>query len=582
MIKICSVTILNYRSFRNKRNIFGGLRNINLVVGKNNMGKTNILRAIYIFFNPEMYDSQIDRNMIKQVTGGQAKDPKITIEFEDDEILPEKKEKYKICCDWNSRDSEPIYTIKDCCEEIAQKLENSARIKSYINAHIKCIYLSTTDVAIEAQTEALFNELILQYFKKQNRQIKKTIEEFEQQYKNLMQIFADNINNIETSLSEQFSGMKDMGVTPKLSINKSREITEFLLENIKLQLDDSYIQDIGNKGAGVQRASLIMLSLFLLNEIYAKENKIILLDEPEAFLYPLLVKKVKNSLEENVKDNKKIQMFLTSHSREFLTEINNDLYTFSYVKQEREEKNFQRSKKGIEVNKYSIIEGLNRKNKYELLNNYGLLDEVNDYEYIIVCEGETDRNYLVKILEEKTDIPQIRFGKYADGIGGKELDLNYGYIGKAGTGAILPILAYLDRVSVVSRKVFILLDGDQAGREIAKKIRPEEFEHLEIFVKIIEKDLEIEDVVFSREQFVNRVLMCEPEIRKYAEQYKTVMNKLKKGKSVITQTEEFIRGNGIDNTHIEKIKVAISQNLENETLQTLWIMKDLEDFFYEE
>ena len=60
------------------------------------------------------------------------------------------------------------------------------------------------------------------------------------------------------------------------------------------------------------------------------------------------------------------------------------------------------------------------------------------------------------------------------------------------------------------------------------------------------------------------------------------MNKLKKGKSVITQTEEFIRGNGIDNTHIEKIKVAISQNLENETLQTLWIMKDLEDFFYAE
>lgn len=111
-----------------------------------------------------------------------------------------------------------------------------------------------------------------------------------------MQIFADNINNIETSLSEQFSGMKDMGVTPKLSINKSREITEFLLENIKLQLDDSYIQDIGNKGAGVQRASLIMLSLFLLNEIYAKENKIILLDEPEAFLYPLLVKKVKECL----------------------------------------------------------------------------------------------------------------------------------------------------------------------------------------------------------------------------------------------------------------------------------------------
>lgn len=588
MITIQEITISNFRSFKSAGNKLGKLNSINVMVGKNNVGKTNVLRAIYLFFNPELYDIPTDRNMIKQMTAGASKDPTITITVKDDEVVKGKEKSYKVVCDLNKANNvsafsrASVYSIKNADTEVKAKLKNGSSIRDYLAKHIKCIYLSTTDADIESQTETLINDLILRYFKKQSSVIRDTIGEFEEKYNQLIKTFENNIENIETKLSSQFAGMKDMGISPRLSISKDKDITKFLLENIKLQLDDAYIQDIGNKGAGIQRASLIMLSLFLLDEIYTKENKLILLDEPEAFLYPLLVERIKASLEEKATQKKPFQMFLTSHSRDLLKEINNEIYSFNYLYQAREEKEYKRSKSGIEVNKYTIIEPFNRKNKYEVLKNYGLLDAINDYEYIIICEGETDKNYLLNILRNESDIPQIRWSKFsAWGKSEKQMDLPYNFVGK-GTSSILPILVYLDQISNVHRKIFVLLDGDQAGKEEAAKIKPNEFKKFELCVKTLPDNMQIEDMVYDRKDFASRVLSYESIMKPFSSSYKKVISELSENKSVVTQTEAFIKGNGIQDTHIEKIKMLISQNLDSADIKDDWILPELKDFFYKE
>lgn len=248
-------------------------------------------------------------------------------------------------------------------------------------------------------------------------------------------------------------------------------------------------------------------------------------------------------------------MFLTSHSRDFLKEINNPIYCFHYIKQLKEEKEYQRSKNGIEINKYSVIETFSKQNKYEVLKNYGLLDDIDDYEYVIVCEGETDKNYLLEILKDKSDIPQIRYGKYADIGNGSEVSIDYKYVGK-GANSIIPILIYLDRISEIPRKVFVLLDGDQAGSEVAKKIHPNEFEHLDLMVVQTGKDKQIEDEVYTKQNYADRVLSCESQLAGLADTFRSVITET--NYSVIVQTENFIKGNNIKNTHIEKIKMLIS------------------------
>lgn len=588
MIKIKSINIANFRSYKNSGNKISELSKINIMVGRNNVGKTNLLRAIYLFFNPTSYNEKVDMNYIKRLTGGGSKSPKIDITFWDNEFPNSEEEKvveYTISCNLNnSKKKEGVYSVKTQSEEVQRKLKNNNEIKKYLERKIKCVFLSTTDDNIEKQSQDLINDLILKYYQKKNNEIKRSVRLFENSYKQLKDAFAANITSIEGELSKQFQTMEGFNIVPKFEFDMNKEITNFLIENIELRLDDDYAQAFGSKGAGVQRASLILLSIYLLKEIYTKENKIILLDEPEAFLYPLLEKQIKIQLEqtvstENNDEGAKIQIFMTSHSGTYLSEIGNPDYSFSYLKQVSEQVSYKRSKNDEDTNKYTIIETMNRKNRYEVLKNYGLLDEVNDYPYVVICEGPTDKNYIVKLLEDKDDIPQIRYGKYSDGIHGEDMELKYNYIGK-GANAVLPILIYLDNISSVKRKVFVLLDGDKEGKTVKQKIKDAEFSNLEIKKYILPDNKAIEDVVFTKEQFAKRVVDVTPSLNEEEMRFVEIISNMNGKKSVIEQTKQFVEGNNIKEADIYKIKSQISKNLKDEDLIKGDLYQSLVEFFY--
>lgn len=580
MIKIKEIEIRNFRSYKDKENNVDGIKDLNIVVGKNNVGKTNILRAIYLFFNPENYDPVIDRNVIKQITGGATKDPKITVTFQDDEIVKEKSIQYKILCDLNGNNG---YKLLKCSDEsITHKLKDNTSIRKYFGKKFKCIYLSTTDDNIEMQTKKIIDDLVLRYFKKQSKEVKQVIIKFEDQYNSLINTFRNNIKDIEDNLSSQFETLKDIGIKPILEIENKSDVTQFLMDNIKMKLDDSYVQDINGKGAGVQRVSLILLSLYLLSEIFISENKIILLDEPEAFLYPLLIKKVKMVLEETTEYHDNFQIFMTTHSRDFLKEINNVKYSFYYVSQILEEKSYQRSKNDTDINKYSVVLEVDKKVKCEVLKNYGLLDEIDDYESVIICEGPTDKNYLLKILQNEDFVPQIRYGKYVDGVGETSaLNIKYNYIGKGAT-AILPILIYLDNISEINRKVFVLLDGDDEGKKVYNKIMDNEYINLEIHKLILPHGKEIEDMVFTKEEFIRRVVDIVPEIKNERTEFEKIMAKVGKEESMIEQLEKYIQINKFSTISIDKIKHQLSVNLDDCEILDDWIINDLRGVFYDD
>ena len=551
MIRIINVEISNFRSFKEVKNTMSNLSAINVMVGKNNVGKTNLLRAVFLFFHPDTYDYDTDRNYIKKITGGGTVDAKISLTFSDDETIVNQKTKYKITCDFNKPITER-YKLKAEQIEIEKKLDDSNKIKKFLGKKFKCVFLSTTDEDIDAQSKHLVSDLILRFYQKQNKDVKKSIEMFESSYQALKTTFKDNIAEIESKLKEQFETVDSIPVKPKLELNLSKRITSFLLENIRLKLDDSYAQDISSKGAGIQRASLILLTIYLLSEIYKQVNKIILLDEPEAFLYPLLEKQMKKKLEESVFIDNKMQVLMTSHSRTYLSEINNTNYKFAYLTQLKEEKEYKRSKNQKDINKYTCIDEMTRKFKYEVLKNYGLLDEIDDYEYVIVCEGQTD----------------------------------YNYIGK-GASSCLPILIYLDKISDVPRKVFVLLDGDNEGEKNKKTIKSNNFRNLELEVVVLPKNKVIEDIVFEKSYFAKRVINTTPSMIPYKESYLKVINSMGDDKSVIEQTKLFINGNNIVDENnkevsISKIKCTISQNLDNVNVKSDWLLDKLEKFFYSE
>ncbi|MDD4730268.1 MAG: AAA family ATPase, partial [Dysgonamonadaceae bacterium] len=81
MILIKHIDIISFRSILNISFHVDNTLNLIAICGENNVGKTNTLRAIDLFFNPNTYDIAVDRPTLKQAQGGARIDPKITIEF---------------------------------------------------------------------------------------------------------------------------------------------------------------------------------------------------------------------------------------------------------------------------------------------------------------------------------------------------------------------------------------------------------------------------------------------------------------------------------------------------------------------
>lgn len=571
MIKITKIKINNFRSFKNSDNLIENFDKLNILTGRNNVGKTNVLRAINLFFNPEVYNSAIDRNAIKQITQGASKEPVITVDFIDDELDRGKVSKYQIYLNLNKEDYYKTNSKNP-------KLNTSSKIKAYLDKKFKCVYLSTTDQVLSNQAYDLINDMILQYFKKKHKAIKDTVEQFEKQYKTLLDTFKGQISDIESDLNNEFRLFREnnINISPKLTIREKTNISEFLLSNISLQLDDDYAQIIDAKGAGVQRTSVVLLTFFLLNEIFQYQNKIILLDEPEAFLYPLLTTGLKNSiLEMTDHDSYQTQVFITTHSREFLKEVNNPLYKFYNISQKKENQSFARSKNEVDVVKYSVVNAFDDKIKNEVLKNYGLLDEVDDHEQIIICEGPTDKNYIEAILNSKSSRPQIRYNRYLN----DSSDLPYDFIGK-GAESIIPILVYLDKVSNINRNIYILLDGDETGKRIENKLIADKnkFKNFEIIIHRIDDKKEIEDMIFSKEYYIERIIEICPEIADRSKEFEAFFERHFRDKNYIDLTKEFIAYHKLS-VKENQIKHMLSTNLQVDRINTDWILSKLEDFF---
>ena len=159
--------------------------------------------------------------------------------------------------------------------------------------------------------------------------------------------------------------------------------------------------------------------------------------------------------------------------------------------------------------------------------------------------------------------------------------LKHNYFSK-GAGGILPILIYLNQVSQVSRKVLVILDGDKEGFEVSGKILEHEYNNLEIKKVVLPKGKEIEDVMFSKENFINKVISVEPSLDKFKDQFRNVIMDIPDNKSLIEQTEQFIAGNNIREAKIRKIKEFLSKNLTNEEINAEYLLSEIEPFFYQD
>ncbi|MRT92584.1 AAA family ATPase [Ancylomarina sp. 16SWW S1-10-2] len=431
-MKIYDISIKNFRGIVDLQNLKVG--DINSFVGKNDSGKSNILKALNTFFN-EKFDSN---DVYKGIQEGQKTE--ITIRFiPKSEVNPlaldsESKVHLKktfefssagkvvksltyICNDIDSSEYSNCWGIKessinDFCNSLGVEFSRSGRGVTNLSKidliNENTLGLGRTEKEYDA-TEFLKNikkqytfvELPVFSLFDAEQDLNISATSFQSQFKPIATESLKNNSalteqietNVQADLESEFSAIttlmqKNVPELEKIKTSPVCNWNNLVKFDLSLKFKtDNYDIPISNKGTGFKR--LLMVAYFeYLAQKNTKQHHIFGIEEPETFLHPELQQDLLSSIVE-LADNS--QFFLTTHSPVFAGSTKDS--NIVVVKKEEEVSkyyNYENDQEILDV----VIQELGIKPNYNLLND--------NYRKAIFVEGSGDVKFWEIVLSKIT------------------------------------------------------------------------------------------------------------------------------------------------------------------------------------
>ena len=443
MLKIKELTIERFRSIKNIKFCIDTSYNQIALCGQNNVGKTNTLRAINLFFNPQDYQQTVDMPRIKVATGGASVHPKISLTF-----VNEMNEMFKI-----TRDIALFLTNEDeglSGKKNGQKLE-LPEVKKILN-ECEFVFIESVNVVVPDLIDKLTENVIdVKYdrarFSKLKKDLKNAYDAYVGGLKGVLAEFAKEISgtfkNFQSSWSVTFS-------TPE-SPQKFRQL---ISDEVSLELDDNGSLGVSNKGAGLQRLAAILLYFEAISRQRNKKNVFVCIDEPDVYLHEGLQRKLKKFFDDKTAS---VQLFYTTHSKTFVNPCH--LQNVFLLSANYEQQFSVRKQRKIGVAETNLVD-ISQKSGYEMICEH-LGIELDEYEPLkqnnIVVEGNCDKNYIVNLCKFFGIIyPNIIS---LNGCTNAEKFLNF-------------YESYYKNASKSSKpKIKVIFDNDAAGNEAFEKMK---------------------------------------------------------------------------------------------------------------
>ncbi|TBM24392.1 ATP-dependent nuclease [Hafnia alvei] len=483
-MKMIGFKVANYRS------IYGDFRidcnGLVTIVGPNNSGKTNILKAIKTFFTAKHSENSynLERDIPNLSSISQTSmSATFSISEDDGDIYTQHKELFEMLDHSASRGNQGVYFTQEDGQYVTPKEITLYLTFSKDNGNPSYNVYKGLKRTVESNTftslERKFVDLLLSKFECIYVPSSKSVEELIEYLvipflkKKTSEVIAPLIDKITTELSIASNDINkklaDNGILNiQIDFTIPDENPEKLLTRFDFKINDTYKTSIIEKGMGIQCLSVFSSFEWISNEKSRSGiNCIWLIEEPESFLHPALYDNCNKILEDLSKSN---NVFITTHALSF---VNKDPAKIIGVSKEIED--VKPRKRGRQNGQEQIAKTIiNNKFKHhqeatkEIRTSLGV--KFSDYFgfglYNILLEGPYDREYLKWVLEEtKNDEklskkwPYIRSSKLIDfggcGFLGGFLNSNYQFI--------------YNEVVFVS-----LFDGDTAGmksrRDVSNRI----------------------------------------------------------------------------------------------------------------
>lgn len=460
-MKIKSIYIKRFRSILNLKLDLDSLEHITTICGANNSGKTNVLRAINLFFNSQDYIAEEDcpNHKFYGSRGGNVY-PEITLEFQKDNDI------YKIT---KKFDLKGIREIQG--EKIISGQKNEVLDESFINtleSKISFFYLPSINISFPDLINNLIEEIYdLEYSKARFSGLKSELKKSFDNYTNGLVEVLNNLAEEINPIFQEFNENWEVGFEYVSDVKKFRDL---ISNDVDFFFNDKSNRNIEAKGSGLQRLGFILMHSRILTKVKNKQP-ILLIDEPDIYLHQGLQKKLKAHLE---KLCPKSQIILTTHSPVFIDSYNLrntflldlEIGQRTYYKRSKKEFyplnscliNLEQSSGSQKIREYLGIE----LDDYELLNNYN-----------IIVEGEADKKY----IEETSNFFGIRLPNI---------------IATNGVTKYIKYLEFYDsfyKDKTVKPIVRLIFDNDDAGRgeykKIFKNIEKNKYPNLEVYCEFI-------------------------------------------------------------------------------------------------
>ena len=449
-MKLKSIKIRNFRSIKDDFEIVRMDRGIS-IVGPNSSGKTNVLKAVEMFFTglDNRYGYHIKNDLTFGIKGEQTN---LVATFTGDRNSPLDKDFYSAYDELNGFLDKP----KPISDEITLYLTFSStgspqyrffpndKYRSHVRSKItteknqnaillllgqfSCYYIPSSKSISE-----LIDSLLIPFVKKSISSI----------LKDKIQDINDELNSISSSIT---ASLKNNGVDNiKASLSMPNNSIENIISSFEFKLEDSNETLFYQKGMGIQTASLLA-SLKWITEKEIERNKTVvwLIEEPESFLHPQLYNNCFSMLT-NLSNSASV--IWTTHSMSFVNKNAEQIVGTRLEVDKTKKIAFSTYKEAAAEIQKSL--GVQFSDFYSLS------------KYNIFVEGKTDREtlgYILSFIKEKGDknynfLNQVFF-----------LDMG-------GVSAMEGFLKATYRFISKERVCIAIFDGDDAGIKVANSLQ---------------------------------------------------------------------------------------------------------------
>lgn len=471
MIRITKCEISRYRSILYMTLDISQELNSIAICGQNNVGKTNTLRAINLFFCPENYDREIDMPKIKKATGGQSIHPKIELTFWDDQS----NQYFRLCRDMkNYLKNSPDDSLTGYLVDKHGKKKNvdslSAEDISSLFKQMEFVYIESINTFIPDLIGKITDGIIdVEYDKSRFSQSKRELKEA---YDTYIDGLSTILGNFANEISDTFRHFRENWKVEFNVPKNSNTFRDLISEDVKLLLNDNGSVGVLDKGAGLQRLATILLNFEMLSRVNGKKNIFVCIDEPDAYLHEGLQRKLKSLFDEK---STYMQLFFTTHSKVFINEYN--MQNVFLLDSKYHEQYSARKKKDINVMETLLI-NINEQDGYDKICSHLGIEPVS-YDLLqcnnLLVEGNCDKTYLTELMKFfGFSCPKIESLNGADNAI-KFLEFYDSY--------------YHNNTSKYKPKIKIIFDNDAKGREIYNKVRNNNYRHIEVSAILIQNHM---------------------------------------------------------------------------------------------